>query len=58
MFSSVGCISCRPDWNDSRLVRNNIQEEVSKLKKQPGKGMVILGSARPASFLLAIGPRG
>ena len=43
------------DWNNSRLVSNNIQEEVSKLKQQPGKDIVILGSARLASFLLQLG---
>jgi dihydrofolate reductase len=42
-------------WNNSRLVRNNIQEEISKLKQQPGKDIVILGSARLASFLLQLG---
>lgn len=41
-------------WN-SRLVSNNIQEEVAKLKQQPGKDMVVLGSARLASFLLQQG---
>jgi dihydrofolate reductase len=43
------------DWNNSRLVSSNIQEEVSKLKQQPGKDIVILGSARLASFLLPLG---
>jgi dihydrofolate reductase len=43
------------DWNNSRLVRNNIQEEVSKLKKQPGKDMVVFGSAMLASYLLQVG---
>jgi dihydrofolate reductase len=43
------------DWNNSRLVSNNIQEEISKLKKQPGKDMVILGSATLASSLLQLG---
>jgi dihydrofolate reductase len=42
-------------WNNSRLVQNNVAEEVSKLKQQPGKDMVILGSATLASSLLQIG---
>lgn len=43
------------DWNNSRLVRNNIQEEVSKLRSQPGKDLVALGSAMLASYLLQLG---
>ncbi|MFZ0417639.1 MAG: dihydrofolate reductase family protein [Candidatus Sulfotelmatobacter sp.] len=43
------------DWNNSRLVSTSIQEEVSKLKQQPGKDIVILGSAQLASFLLPLG---
>jgi dihydrofolate reductase len=40
------------DWNNSRLVSNNIQQEVSKLKKQPGMDLVIFGSAMLASSLI------
>jgi len=43
------------NWNNSRLVSNNIQAEVTKLKQQPGKDMVVLGSARLASALLQMG---
>jgi dihydrofolate reductase len=43
------------DWNNSRLVKNDIQGEVSKLRKQPGKDMVVFGSATLASFLLQRG---
>jgi dihydrofolate reductase len=43
------------DWNNSRLVSDDIQEEVSKLKKQGGKDMVIFGSSRLASFLMQVG---
>ena len=45
----------KAEWNNSRLVKNNVAEEVSKLKQQPGKDMVILGSATLASFLLQLG---
>jgi dihydrofolate reductase len=31
-------------WNNTRLVKDNIVEEISKLKKMPGKDMTILGS--------------
>jgi dihydrofolate reductase len=42
-------------WNNSRLVSTSIPEEVSKLKQQPGKDIVVLGSAKLASFLLQLG---
>jgi dihydrofolate reductase len=37
-------------WN-SRLVRGNIAEEVSRLKSQPGKDMSVSGAGLAASFL-------
>ena len=43
------------EWNNSRLVASNIEEEVSRLKGQPGKDMVIFGSAMLASSLLQWG---
>jgi dihydrofolate reductase len=45
----------KAEWNNSRLVKNNIVEEVSQLKQQPGKDLVILGSAMLASLLLQEG---
>lgn len=42
----------RVTWNNSRLVSTSIPEEVSKLKQQTGKDIVILGSAKLASSLL------
>jgi dihydrofolate reductase len=32
------------EWNNSRLVKDNIAEEVAKLKQEPGKNMLISGS--------------
>jgi dihydrofolate reductase len=34
------------DWKNSMLVKENIAGEISQLKQQPGKDMVILGSAK------------
>jgi dihydrofolate reductase len=31
-------------WNNTRLIKDNIVEEISKLKQQPGKDLVIFGS--------------
>jgi dihydrofolate reductase len=43
------------EWSNSRLVKGNIAEEVSRLKQQSGKAMVVLGSATLASSLLQWG---
>lgn len=43
------------EWNNSRLVKGDIAEEVSKLKQQPGKDMVIFGSATLATSLMQVG---
>ena len=45
----------KAEWNNSRLVASNIEEEVSRLKTQMGKDMVIFGSAMLASSLLQWG---
>src|SRR5258708_18163961 len=34
----------KAEWNNSRIVRDNVVEEVNKLKQQEGKNMVIDGS--------------
>ncbi len=39
------------DWNNSVLIRENIAEEVSKLKQQPGKDLAIFGSGDLVSAL-------
>ena len=35
----------KADWQNTRLVKGNIAEEISKLKQQPGKDLIIFGSA-------------
>lgn len=32
------------EWNNSQLIKEHAEEEVNKLKQQPGKDMVIFGS--------------
>jgi dihydrofolate reductase len=34
----------KAEWNNTRLVKDNIIEEMRNLKRQPGKDMTILGS--------------
>lgn len=45
----------RADWNNTRLVRENVPEEVSQLKQQPGGDIFIFGSADLASTLIPHG---
>ncbi len=39
------------EWNNSRLVKSNIEAEIQKMKKLPGKDIVILGSGSIVSEL-------
>jgi len=43
------------DWNNTRLVKGHIADEVSKLKKQSGKDLAIFGSANLMSELTRMG---
>jgi len=40
------------EWNNSRLSKGELVEEVSNLKKQPGKDIALLGSATLLSALM------
>ncbi len=40
------------EWNNSKLIKWNTAEEVSKLKNQPGKDIALLGSAAVLSTLM------
>lgn len=41
----------KADWNNTRLVKGNAEEEVAKLKGQPGKDLFIFGSANLSASL-------
>lgn len=43
------------EWKNSRLVKENINEEILKLKQQAGKDMVLFGGADIAATLLQLG---
>ena len=43
------------DWNNARLVNDNIAGEISKLKQQPGKDAVIFGSPALVRALMPLG---
>ena len=42
-------------WNNSRLAKGNLAEEVTKMKQQPGKDIVIFGSGNIVSQLTESG---
>src|SRR3972149_8701708 len=42
----------KAEWNNTRLVRENAAEEITKLKQQSGKDRVIFGSANLSSTLM------
>jgi len=39
------------EWNNTRLVKENIEEEIKNMKNQPGKDMALLGSGSIQSQL-------
>ena len=41
----------KAEWNNTRLVKDNMEEEVRKLKGQPGKDIALLGSGSIVSQL-------
>jgi dihydrofolate reductase len=43
------------EWQNTRLVKENIPEEIQKLKAQPGKDMIIFGSSDLAVTLIEHG---
>jgi dihydrofolate reductase len=45
----------KAEWNNTRLIRRNIKEEVTKLKQQPGKSMMIFGSPRLTHSFMQMG---
>lgn len=42
----------KADWNNTRLVRGDAEEEVARLKQEPGKDLFIFGSANLSANLL------
>lgn len=43
------------EWHNTRLVKYNVEGEIEKMKQQPGKDLVILGSG---SIVSRLAPRG
>ncbi len=43
------------DWENTRLIKDNVAEEVGKLKQQAGKDIIIMGSSDLAASLAEMG---
>ena len=43
------------EWKNARLVKGDLGEEIAKLKQEPGKDMVLLGSGKIVSALASSG---
>lgn len=41
----------KAEWNNSQLIKENVADEMAKLKAQPGGDMMIFGSPRTVHFL-------
>lgn len=42
-------------WNNTRLIRDNIEREVQQLRRQPGKNLFVFGSADLSAALWQMG---
>jgi dihydrofolate reductase len=40
------------EWNNSTLIKGNVAEEVSRLKQQPGSGILVFGSGDLVNTLM------
>jgi dihydrofolate reductase len=45
----------KAEWNNTRLITDNLAEEIVKLKQQPGKDLAIFGSANLTASLVRMG---
>ena len=45
----------KAEWENTRLIKDNVAEEVGKLKQQAGKDMIVMGSSGLAVSLAEMG---
>ena len=45
----------KAEWNNTRLIKDNVADEVIRLKQQPGKDLAIFGSANLTASLMQLG---
>lgn len=44
----------KTEWQNSKLIRDNIKEQIEKLKKKKGKNIIVYGSGKIASALMKL----
>jgi dihydrofolate reductase len=44
----------KAEWNNTRLIKDHVAEEITKLKQQPGKDLALFGSANLMSTLMQL----
>lgn len=44
----------KAEWNNTRLIKDHLAEEIAKLKQQPGKDIAVFGSAKLLSTLMKL----
>ena len=44
-----------PEWNNTRLITEDVHSELSSLKQQPGKDLLVLGSSVLTASLIDMG---
>lgn len=44
-----------PEWNNTSLIKDDIHDELSKLKQQSGKDILVLGSSNLTASLISMG---
>jgi dihydrofolate reductase len=42
----------KTDWQNTRIIHENVEEEILKLKSQPGKDMLMIGSPTLAHYFM------
>jgi len=45
----------RVEWKNTRLIKDNIAEEIQKVKQQPGKNLIVAGGATVAQTFASLG---
>ena len=45
----------KAEWNNTRLIKDNVAQEMARLKQQPGQDLAIFGSANLTASLLKMG---
>jgi dihydrofolate reductase len=45
----------KAEWNNSHIIKENIAQEIAKLKAEDGKDILVAGSGKLVNFLLELG---